>query len=47
MNVMFFTVEDAQGAQAKEEKLQITQHSLQTDIKTDRTVNHIELYWDH
>lgn len=44
---MFFTVEEAQAAQAKEEKLQMTQCSLQADIKMYRTIHHTELRHDH
>lgn len=41
---MFFTVEEAQAAQTKEEKLQMTQYSLQIDINTDKLIHHRELY---
>lgn len=44
MNIKFFTVEEAQAAQAKEEKLKMSQYSLQTDINTDRLIHHRELY---
>lgn len=44
MNIMFFTVEEAQAAQAKEEKLKMSQYSLQTDINTDRLIHRRELY---
>lgn len=46
MNVMFFTAEEAQVAQVKEEKLQMTQCCLQTDIGTGRTIHHTDLYWE-
>lgn len=41
---MFFTVEEAQAAQAKEEKLKMTQYSLQIDSNTDRLIHCRELY---
>lgn len=40
---MFFTVEEAQAAQAKEEKLK-WHKSLQININTDRLMHHRELY---
>lgn len=41
---MFFTVEEAQAAQAKEEKLKMTKYSLQININTDRLIHRRELY---
>lgn len=41
---MFFTVEEAQAAQAKEVKLKMSKYSLQTDINTDRLIHQRELH---
>lgn len=44
---MFFTVEEAQAVQAKEEKLKMSKYNLQTDINTDRLIHQRGLQFSH